>query len=500
MSLALIARATGYGARTALEDSSGSHSYTDLLASSGALAAGLLRGAADLREARVACLTPPSFDYVATQWGIWRAGGIAVPLAVSHPSRELAHVLDDADPAVVVSHPDFESRARQVAEPRGIPVIVTGERDRTRSSSLPDVAEQRRAMILYTSGTTGKPKGVVTTHGQIRSQVESLVAAWEWSSRDRILSVLPLHHVHGIVNVLTCSLWSGACCDLLPKFDARETWSCLTQRPITLFMAVPTIYGRLLSAWEEAEPADRATMSASCRRIRLMVSGSAALPVSLLQRWREVSGHVLLERYGMTEIGMGLSNSLHGERFPGSVGKPLPGVEARIVDEEMHDVAPGIQGQLLIRGPNVFLEYWQRPVDTAAAFHNGWFKTGDIAILEWGRYRILGRGSVDIIKTGGYKVSALEIEEVLRTLPAVRDCAVVGVYDPDWGERVCVAVESADGAPITLEDVREWSRSRLAPYKVPKDLKVVDALPRNVMGKVTKPAVAALFEASNGAA
>ncbi|KPJ93189.1 MAG: long-chain fatty acid--CoA ligase, partial [Gemmatimonas sp. SG8_17] len=358
---------------------------------------------------------------------------------------------------------------------------------------LPDVAEQRRAMILYTSGTTGRPKGVVTTHAQIRGQVTSLVDAWEWTSEDRILSILPLHHVHGIVNVLTCALWSGACCDMLVGFNARDTWEYLVDRPVTLFMAVPTIYRRLIIAWEEADPKERTAMSAACGRLRLMVSGSAALPVTVLQRWREVSGHVLLERYGMTEIGMGLSNSLRGERFPGSVGTPLPGVEARTVDEAMRDVAVGTPGELLIRGPNVFLEYWHRPQDTRAAFHDGWFRTGDIVVLEEGRYRIMGRSSVDIIKTGGYKVSALEIEEVVRTLPAVRECAVVGVPDPDWGERVCVAVESVDSAILTLDDVRQWTRDRLAAYKVPKDLKVVTALPRNAMGKVTKPAVAALF-------
>jgi malonyl-CoA/methylmalonyl-CoA synthetase len=494
MSLSLVERAATHGTRTAIVAADGRHTYQDLLDSSAALATGLLQRASDLGEARVAFLVPPNFDYAATQWGIWRAGGVAVPLAVSHPCGELAHVADDSDPAVVVSHPIFEARAREVAEPRGVRVVLTSELDRAETSVLPDVVEQRRAMILYTSGTTGKPKGVVVTHAQIRAQVTSLVDAWGWAAEDRIISILPLHHVHGITNVLTCALWSGACCDMLNGFDARECWARIIDRPITLLMAVPTIYQRLIAMWEAVDSESRAEMSAACGRLRLMVSGSAALPASVLQRWREVSGHVLLERYGMTEIGMALSNPLHGARVPGSVGTPLPGVEARVVDEEMRDVAAGTPGELLIRGPNVFLEYWRRPQDTAAAFHEGWFKTGDIVVYEEGRYRIMGRSSVDIIKTGGYKVSALEIEEVVRTLPTVRECAVVGVPDPEWGERVCVAVESVGGAVPTLDDLRQWTRSRLAPYKIPKELKVVKALPRNAIGKVTKPAVAALFE------
>ena len=227
-----------------------------------------------------------------------------------------------------------------------------------------------------------------------------------------------------------------------------------------------------------------------------MVSGSAALPVSVLEQWKELSGHVLLERYGMTEIGMGLSNSLRGERFPGSVGTPLPGVDVRVVNEEMNDVDPGTPGELLIDGPNVFREYWRRPEETATSFHDQYFKTGDVVVVEDGRYRILGRRSVDIIKTGGYKVSALEIEEVLRTHQSIQECAVVGAPDLDWGERVCVAVETAEGANLELDDLRVWARDLLAPYKVPKELKVVNGLPRNAMGKVTKPVVAELFNSS----
>jgi malonyl-CoA/methylmalonyl-CoA synthetase len=351
--------------------------------------------------------------------------------------------------------------------------------------------------MIYTSGTTGKPKGVVTTHANITAQVTSLISAWEWRADDAILLVLPLHHVHGIINVLACALWAGARCHMLPKFEAEAVWSRLAQGDLTLFMAVPTIYGKLIAAWEAAPPDRRRAWSNGCAPpgMRLMVSGSAALPVQRLERWREISGHVLLERYGMTEIGMALSNPLHGERRPGFVGAPLPGVEVRLVDDAGRTVPPGTPGEIEVRGPAVFLEYWRRPDATAAAFRDDWFRTGDVAVLENRSYRILGRSSVDIIKTGGYKVSALEIEETLRTHPAVLDCAVVGVADPEWGERICAAVElrRGSGEELTLDALQRWAKERIAPYKIPRTLLSVTVLPRNAMGKVTKPDVARLF-------
>ena len=491
-----VARARGHAERTAVTAAEGAFSYRDLLDASARVAACLLGPRDDLREARVAFLASPGFHYVATQWGIWRAGGVAVPLATSHPPPELEYVIRDADAAVVVADAELAPRldavpaASMVRRLRTVGALAAEPR-----SSLPDVPDDRRAMILYTSGTTGKPKGVVTTHGSLRAQVTSLVTAWEWSADDRILLVLPLHHVHGIVNVLACALWSGARCDMLGQFDALETWARITRGDLTLFMAVPTIYHKLIAAWEAAPPEQRREWSAGCGRMRLMVSGSAALPVRTLERWREISGHTLLERYGMTEIGMALSNPLRGERRPGFVGTPLPGVEVRLVDERGAPVVAGTPGELQVRGPTVFLEYWRRPDATAAAFQDGWFRTGDVAALERGSYRILGRSSVDIIKTGGYKISALEIEEVLRTHPAVAECAVVGVEDAEWGERVCAALELAPACDLTLSELQGWVKERLAPYKVPRALSVVRALPRNALGKVMKPEVAKLFRA-----
>jgi len=398
---------------------------------------------------------------------------------------------------VVVVHPDFAAVMHAVPLPSSVRTVTTTEAERTSPlSPLPGVAEGRRAMMVYTSGTTGRPKGVVTTHANITAQVASLVTAWEWRGDDAIPLVLPLHHVHGIINVLACALWAGARCEMLPRFEGEQVWSRIARGDLTLFMAVPTIYGKLIAAWEAAPTERQRTWSKGCAppRMRLMVSGSAALPVQRFERWREISGHVLLERYGMTEIGMALSNPLRGERRPGFVGTPLPGVEVRLVDDAGRAVPAGTPGEIEVRGANVFLEYWRRPEATAAAFRDGWFRTGDVAVLEDGSYRILGRSSVDIIKTGGYKVSALEIEETLRTHPAVQDCAVVGVQDPEWGQRICAAVElRRSGEALTLDALQRWAKERIAPYKIPRALLSVTVLPRNAMGKVTKPEVVKLF-------
>lgn len=498
--LPLIARARTHAGRTAIVAAEGTFAYTDLLDASTRVAASLLNGRPDLGEARVALLAPAGWHYVACQWGIWRAGGVAVPLATSHPPAELEYVIRDAEAKVVLAHPDFAATLRAIEPGRGwgggrVRVLGTDlALERTAPHPpLPDLGEGRRAMMVYTSGTTGRPKGVVTTHANLRAQVTSLITAWEWSADDAILLVLPLHHVHGIVNVVACALWAGARCDMHAKFDPARVWSRFADGDLTLFMAVPTIYHKLIAAWDAAPRERQRAWSAGCSRLRLMVSGSAALPIQTLERWREISGQVLLERYGMTEIGMALSNPIRGERRPGFVGAPLPGVEVRLVE-----------GEIEVRGPNVFLEYWRRPEATAQAFSDGWFRTGDMAVVERGAYRILGRASVDIIKSGGYKISALEIEEVLRAHPAIAECAVVGVEDAEWGERICAAVELRDkgggeqgagrDATLGLEELQQWAKQRLAPYKVPRALRCVAALPRNAMGKVMKPEVVKLFQ------
>jgi malonyl-CoA/methylmalonyl-CoA synthetase len=492
--LALIQNARRHDQRIAVVDEQCEHTYNDLLKASSRVAAALLDGSRDLREESVAFAVTPGFQWVATLWGIWRAGGIAVPLPSNAARPELEYILDDTRASIAVFDEVARMQLATLAGAHGMRTMTSDQRSSALAAELPMFALDRQAMILYTSGTTSRPKGVVTTHANIEALIRSLLEAWEWSESDVTALCLPLHHVHGIINVVSCALWSGACVHMLPRFDTHAIWELIGRDALTVFMAVPTIYVKLISAWEEASPERRQDLSRSCARLRLMVSGSAALPVSTLRQWEAIGGHTLLERYGMTEIGMALSNPLHGKRVPGSVGTPLPDVEIRLVGESGELVAEGTAGEIQVRGPGVFAEYWGKPEATGAAFRDGWFMTGDTAIYEGGVYRILGRTSIDILKTGGHKVSALEIEEALRMHPDIAECAVVGVPDPVWGESVAAALVLKEGRSLDLTSLHSWGREFLASYKLPRKLLLVDALPRNAMGKIVKPTVVALFQ------
>ncbi|MGB5371328.1 MAG: AMP-binding protein, partial [Flavobacteriaceae bacterium] len=304
----LLKRAKNFEHRMALVSKGRAYSYKTLRETSNCVAANLLKGKKDLNEARVAFLVPPSFEYTAVQWGIWAAGGIAVPLCELHPLPSIEYVIEDTRATMVIVHPDFEEFLAPLATAADTSIVPLGMVLKERTVLLPEIDSGRRAMILYTSGTTSKPKGVVTTHANIEAQIIALVTAWEWQKDDYILNILPLHHVHGIINVMSCALWCGACCEFLPKFDAQAVWEIIESGRLTLFMAVPTIYYKLISFWDQAPEGRQKILAESASKLRLMVSGSAALPVPVLEKWRVITGQTLLERYGMTEIGMGRSN------------------------------------------------------------------------------------------------------------------------------------------------------------------------------------------------
>jgi malonyl-CoA/methylmalonyl-CoA synthetase len=492
--LRLIERAKQHGTAPALASGGEPHSYADLLRSSASVAVALLDGRTDLEGQRVAFLVPAGREYVVAQWGVWRAGGIAVPLSIDAADPELEHILTDAEVGVVLAPRRLLGRVEPLGRRLGVRLRSVEDVFETEPGPLPRVSSGRRAMILYTSGTTSTPKGVVTTHANIEAQITALVDAWGWRADDRIPLFLPLHHVHGIVNVLGCALWSGAFVEAFEAFDRDAILERVGNKAYTVFMAVPTVYVRLIQAFESATPEERRRWAAGFAHMRLMISGSAALPVRTHEKWTQLTGQTLLERYGMTEIGMGLSNPLHGERRPGAVGQPLPNVEIRLVADSGQVIeSDGEPGEIQVKGPAVFTEYWKRPEVTKESFVGGWFRTGDVAVREGDYYRILGRQSVDIIKSGGHKISALEIEEVLRQHPAIRECAVVGVADETWGEVVAAAVVVREGANLELAALQEWAREKLSRYRVPRRLKVVPDFPRNAMGKVVKPAVRGLF-------
>jgi malonyl-CoA/methylmalonyl-CoA synthetase len=418
-----------------------------------------------------------------------------VPLALSHPAPSLAYTLSDAQACLVFAEDAFMPLLSPIASEKNI-ALLSLERSISEHEykHLPKVATDQIALLLYTSGTTSTPKGVAISHFNLQAQAEMLSQAWAWQPDDYILNPLPLHHVHGLINIAYCALWNGACLEFIPKFDAYLLWNRLIHSPSTLFMAVPTIYAKLIEYWTGLYPEEQETHSKALHKLRLMVSGSAALPISLLEKWRSISGHTLLERYGMTETGMILSNPYQGDRRAGTVGKALPGIQARLVNEKGEEVPEGETGEIQVKGPSVFHAYWNRQEASLQAFTpDGWFKTGDLATVEHdGYYRILGRISTDIIKTGGYKVSALEVEEVLRRHPAIDDCAVLGIPDHIWGEAVVVTLIAH--RTIGLEALREWAKAQLPAYKVPTQLRYIDEFPKNAMGKVLKNELKKLFE------
>jgi len=492
--LPLITRARSHGAAIAFRTGTNTHTYQDILDRSDVLASALLGEVADLKESRVALLLPGGFEYVAAQWSIWRAGGIKLPICLSATEPEWEYALTDSSVSIVVADAPNAAKIAPLCARLGVRLVDIDAITSAPAKTLPQISSERRAMILYTSGTTSKPKGVVTTHANIQAQIESLVQAWEWSASDRIPLFLPMHHIHGIINVTSCALWSGAMIEPFSRFDLNAILDRVRVDAYTLFMAVPTIYVKLIQALESASPEDRTAIIGGFKRMRLMVSGSAALPASVHEQWTALTGQQLLERYGMTEIGMAISNLYRGERRPGAVGAPLPGVEVRLKTEGGQIItAEDEPGEIQVRGPGVFATYWNRPEATAETFDGDWFRTGDMAVMERGYYRIMGRLSVDIIKSGGYKLSALEIEAALLEHPLIAECAVIGLPDDTWGEAVtAVCVLTANGT-LDLKTLRDWCKDRLSVYKVPQRFKVVAELPRNAMGKVTKPAVKALF-------
>lgn len=521
-------KAPKYGNRTALVDQHGQHSYQDLYRRSCALSRQItsLLGdpSNDARPKRVSFLCPNDASYVVSQWAAWMSGAIAVPLYKNHPPSELEYILQDSQSALVLAETTYTDVMAPLAEKLGIAKLTVPPRQS--GEVMEDAPEfgldwkERGAMIIYTSGTTGRPKGVLSTHHNLSAMVTALIKEWAWNRTDRILHVLPLHHVHGVVNKLLCPLWVGATCVMLPDFSPQKVWEHFLSREvpsINVFMAVPTIYSKLIEYYDFhfTQPHVKDFIRAVCReKIRLMVSGSSALPVPVLERWREITGHTLLERYGMTEIGMALTNPLNGPRVPGSVGNPLPGVTVRITTEVPQNhgmsytvlaegnvsgtkVSPGFQdreGELQVRGPAVFKEYWNKVQETREAFTpDGWFKTGDTAVYKNGSYWILGRTSVDIIKSGGYKISALEVERHLLAHPSITDVAVIGAPDVIWGQRVSAVVKLRDGHTLSLNELKQWARAFMAPYCIPAELIRVEEIPRNQMGKINKKQLLSLF-------
>ncbi len=424
---------------------------------------------------RVVLSAAPSLDLVVAYVALLRAGAVVVPANTGYTRSELEHLVTDARPSLVVTD------AVERFEGFGLPVVTPDPPDATPDPppvvALDQAAPSDLAWLCYTSGTTGRPKGAMLTHANLLAGADALIEAWSWTAEDRLILALPLFHMHGLGVGINGTLTAGASVVVLPRFDVDAVLDAGKAHRGTMFFGVPTMYARLAESARVPE----------LHSLRLCVSGSAPLDPDLWVHLRDLAGVEVLERYGMTETVMICTNPLAGPRIPGSVGRPLPGVEIRL----------GAGGTVEVRGPSVFAGYWGREADTAAAFtDDGWFATGDVG--EWGPdgdLRLVGRSS-ELIISGGYNIYPREVEDALRSSSMVRDAAVVGVPDPVWGERVVAFVELAD-PPSGLDEseLTAHLEGLLAAYKRPRAWYPVAALPRNAMGKVRRDVLRALVDA-----
>jgi acyl-CoA synthetase (AMP-forming)/AMP-acid ligase II len=417
--------------------------------------------------------------------GILRSGAVHVPLNPALTEEETLHVLSDSGAKLTVARSGSDCPYdRHVTFDD---VLAAG-----REAGLPDgplPGNEAIALLLYTSGTTGKSKGVELSVGAVVSNLLSVTSLWRVTERDRLAIALPLFHIHGLGLGVLGSVLHGATVLLFDGFDPASIVSAFASNGATVFMGVPTMYVRLLEHVGR-EPAAGAALS----KARLFTSGSAPLPAGDFAAFRAATSHAVLERYGMTETFFTLSNPYEGERRPGSVGLPVPGCEIRIVDDAGSSLPDGEAGELVVKSNGMLTRYRNRPEETAASFRDGWFLTGDVAARSPDGYVTLhGRKSVDFVKSGGYRISAREIEEILKRHPQVRDVAVVGLPDRVWGQRVAAAVVAAAGADVArlLGELRELAAISLAPYKQPREIVVLPEVPRTPLGKVQKNALAA---------
>ena len=455
--------------RPALSDAHGAQLRYGELDAASRRAAGRLHAAGLRAGDRILVSAAASLDLAVAHVACLRLGLVVVPANTAYSAPELAHLVGDARPSAAIADDAARADALRAADPAlrvWTPALALADAAPPALDAAPPAAP---ALLGYTSGTTGRPKGAVLSHANLLASAESLRVAWRWTADDRLVLALPLFHMHGLGVGLHGTLHAGASARLLARFEPGDVARAIEQLAATLFFGVPTMYHRLLAA--DAAPA--------LRTLRLCVSGSAALPADLFAAFERACGQRILERYGMTETVMLVSNPVEGERRAGTVGTPLPGVEVRLA---------GSPGQIEVRGPNVFAGYWERPDANADAFTaDGWFRTGDLGELDAAGYLVIAGRAKELIISGGYNVYPREVEDAVRAHPAIGDVAVVGTPSPEWGEIVTAYVETkASEPPPELAELRRFLADRLAPYKQPRLLHAVDALPRNALGKVQK--------------
>lgn len=448
---------------------------------------------------RVAIQLPKQLEFIFLELAILSVGAIALPLNSDYKAEEIDYFLTDSDSSLLFTDRQRFSQAEEkLKKHTGLEVVLVDSGEGSGTLSLDRELERDPrgytrqyptgagdvAVICYTSGTTGRPKGAMITHKNLISNTTALHEIWEWTDRDVLLHALPLFHVHGLFVALHGGLYAGATILMQEKFDPARIWETIEREKCTMLMGVPTMYQRLLNQWEtmDTKPA--------LNSMRVFISGSAPLLEAQFNRFEHQTGFRILERYGMTEAGMIASNRIDPNgRKAQSVGYPLPGVEIRVVSQGGQDVSPGDVGEVWVRGENVFKGYWRMPEKTGESFENSWLKTGDLGYQDPqdnARLYLVGRAK-ELIITGGYNVYPKEVENVLEGHVAIREAAVIGLPDVDFGEKVtAVVVRNESRADVSSESLISYCKSHLANYKCPKMVFFVDGLPRNAMGKLQK--------------
>ena len=446
---------------------------------------------------RVALLLPKGLEFIETYFAVLSLGAIALPLNPGYQPEEILYFLSDSESTLLVSpsekYSELTSLLTQIPPLQVLLIDQDNgpvpsyrsllERSGPGKEFFYPTREEDIALLCYTSGTTGRSKGAMITHGNLIHNLLALQRAWRWTEQDKLLHVLPLFHIHGLAVALQGALYAGSTIIMEEGFEPFRAWRLLEEEACTMFMAVPTIYHRLSMAWDDLE------RKPNLSNIRVFISGSAPLPEPLFHRFKEQTGHTLLERYGMTETGMIATNPYEPEsRKVKSVGYPLDGVTIRVVGKEGLDVKPEEVGEVWIKGDNVFKGYWKQPEKTAESFEGGWFKSGDLGYQDPKddlRLCLVGR-SKELIISGGYNVYPKEIENVLEDHGAVQEAAVFGLAHEDFGEQVVAAVVLKEGQSLNAEELISFCKTRLVGYKCPKKTFFRSTLPRNPMGKLQK--------------
>jgi len=446
---------------------------------------------------RVAIQLQKSMAFIFLHLATLSLGGISLPLNPDYSPEEVSYYLSDSGSAHFFTDRTRFERAKPFLETmEGLKIHLLDQPGPGEGKTLPagwkeagtddprnyPAQDDDVAMMLYTSGTTGRSKGAMITHRNLVTNMIALKLAWQWTDKDVLLHVLPLFHVHGLCVALQGGLYAGSTIIMHERFDPRRTWKTIEKERCSILMAVPTIYHRLLNEWDSFQP-DLSSM-------RVFISGSAPLSESLFARFEKATGFRILERYGMTEAGMIISNTIApAGRKARSIGYPLPGVQARVVEGNGTDARPGEVGEVWIRGDNVFKGYWQMPEKTHESFEGEWFKTGDLGYQDpedGMRFYLVGRAK-ELIITGGYNVYPKEVENVLEQHEAVQEAAVIGLPDEDYGEKVTAVVAlKRSPSDVPSESLLAFCREHLAGYKCPRQIFTVDQLPRNSMGKIQK--------------